>query len=136
MRKARSSFLAVVAGIMVLALSAPASGEDLFTGTWTVALTPGESAVRDGAKAFEDAMVFEETQLLTENFAFYGFSPGTYTVPQDQPQRFSATLQSNTKGKLEWNGAIAEGRISGSLVWTKPDGIVWTFAFSGAKQAQ
>ena len=107
---------------------------DTFTGTWAITLTPDNDSKSNGAKLFEDAMVFEEGQLLTENFAFYGFEPGTYIIDAETPGAFSATLASGTQGGLVWSGAAGNSQINGTLAWTKKDGKVWTFTFTGEKK--
>jgi hypothetical protein len=132
----------VCAGLMLaltLAWSGPALGQttsDAFAGTWNVTVTPDSATLQKGGMEFTDAMVFQQqetSELLTENFAYLGFNSGAYTIPADKPLEFAATMESGTKGSLAWSGAVANGLLHGTLVWTKPDGVVWTFAFSGRK---
>lgn len=125
---------AAMLGAMLTPVSPAAELPDTFAGTWTITLTPDNDSKNNGAKLFEDAMVFEEGQLLTENFAFYGFEPGTYVIDAEKPGAFSATLASGTQGGLVWTGAAGNCQINGTLAWTKKDGKVWTFTFAGQKK--
>jgi hypothetical protein len=110
-----------------------ASAPDAFVGIWHLKLTPDSDTKQDGAKEFDEALMFEDGQLTAENFACYGFSPGQYTIPEDQPTKFSAPMESNTKGKVLWTGAVQSGKLAGELVWTKKDGKVWKFTYTGNK---
>lgn len=121
--------LAFVAGLLICG-AVLADSTDPFPGVWNVTMTPNGASLNDGAKVFQDAVMFEDNTLMTENFAFYGFSPGEYTVDENN---FSATMQSGTKGTLSWTGQVSGGRLTGTLVWTKADGKVWTFTFAGSK---
>jgi len=109
---------------------------DAFAGTWQAKLTPDEASAAAGAKTFDDALIFEQNQLLTEGFAFLGFNPGAYVIPEGQTTRFTASLDSNVKGTLAWSGSVSGGTISGTLTWTKADGTVWRYTYAGTKRAE
>ncbi|MCY2950983.1 MAG: hypothetical protein NTU53_03285 [Planctomycetota bacterium] len=106
---------------------------DNFVGTWCVTVTPDSNTEHDGGKEFGDALVFDAGELLTENFAYLGFDPGAYTVPEAEPYTVSATMTSGCKGTLAWSGTISSGTMTGQLVWTKPSGVIWRFSFRGTK---
>jgi hypothetical protein len=139
----RNDRLTVLCAGLMLALTLAGSPQalgqtppDAFAGTWHVTLAPDSATVQQGGMQFTDAMVFQQgdtNQLLTENFAYLGFNAGAYTVPADQPLTFSAAMDSGTKGSLAWSGAISDGSLRGTLLWTKPDGTIWKFTFSGQK---
>ncbi|MGE5609837.1 MAG: hypothetical protein ACM359_11320 [Bacillota bacterium] len=123
---------------VLLMYTSTASGEgespaDAFAGIWHLKLVPDSDTKRDGAKEFDEAIMFEDGQLMAENFACYGFTPGEYTIPEDQPSKFSAAMESNSKGKLDWSGVVQINKLTGQLIWTKKDGKVWKFTYTGRK---
>jgi len=113
---------------------AHAAGEfDAFQGVWKVSVTPDSQTAHSGGKAFAEAMIFEDGQLMAESFAFYGFSVGLCEQVNGQAGTFRTSMSSGRKGTLVWSGELSNGTIRGSLLWTRPDGTTWTFAFSGRR---
>lgn len=129
----RFAAMAIAAASAMLALPAQVRGDDVFAGTWRVSIWPDDATKLKGAKRFEDALVFEEGQLLTENFAFYGFSPGDYTVDVSG-WGFTARMTSGSKGTLDWSGWTGGEHVWGVMTWTRPDGSVWRFMYYGGRQ--
>ena len=59
-----------------------------------------------------------------------GFDPTTYSTASTT---FSVTLQSDKHGAQAWTGQIGAGSLSGQLVWTRPDGKVSRYNFTGSR---
>lgn len=129
--------LSVCAGFLAAGLfHAPAAFCDTFEGNWNITVVPDSATVQKGGVQFADAMIFERAEsaeLLTENFAYLGFNAGPYVVTEEKPLEFTATMESGTKGRLNWTGIVSDGALRGSLTWTKPDGAVWVFSYTGQK---
>ncbi len=115
-----------------------AKGEDVdpnkqaFFGTWKLVMTPTDATARDGAKPFNEAVYFQDTEVMAEAFAAYGFVCDGYWVYAEGPA-FFGMMSSNSKGTLYWQGAACGNEISGSVVWVKNDGTVWAFTYSGKR---
>ena len=101
-------------------------------GTWKLVITPTDATVRDGGKQFKDAVCFQETEVMSEAFALYGFVCDESWVYADGAV-FSGTMSSGSKGTLYWQGSACGHEISGSVEWVKADGTVWVFTFSGTR---
>jgi len=81
----RSACLGVAVVFAWIAASWPAiacgQATDAFVETWSLTVTPDDATKGDGGKAFQEAIVFEDAQLMAENYAFYGFKPNTVQRP-------------------------------------------------------
>jgi hypothetical protein len=103
-----------------------------FFGTWKLVMTPTEASAADGAKQFNEAVYFEETEVMAEAFASYGFVCDGYWVYAEGPA-FYGMMSSGSKGTLYWEGAACGDSISGQAVWVKADGTVWVFNYTGTR---
>jgi hypothetical protein len=106
---------------------------DNFQGVWRCTLTPDSSAAQNGAKKFDEAVIFDGEEVMAENFAYYGFNPGAFAMGTTEGSTFVTAMDSGMNGKIEFSGTLSGGRLSGTLVWTKKDGRVWRFVMSGSR---
>jgi hypothetical protein len=83
-----------------------------------------------GANPFDDGFLFEGGQFSAQAYAGLGFSPETYTV--DDTGKFVAILSSPDRGSVRWAGRLNGGTIYGRITWTKPDGTVFTYTYTGS----
>jgi hypothetical protein len=44
---------------------------------------------------------------------------------------FSSAMPSDEQGTIAWAASIANGHLSGTVVWSKPDGSVYRYSLSG-----
>ena len=103
-----------------------------FFGTWKLVMVPTEATVHDGAKQFSEAVYFQDTEVMAEAFAAYGFVCDGYWVYAEGPA-FFGMMSSNTKGTRYWEGAACGNTISGHVVWVKDNGEVWVFNYTGTR---
>jgi hypothetical protein len=109
---------------------------DPFMGSWTVNLTPtGDDANKPGVKAFAETFTFTGDTFSTKTMSAQGFGGAPYQedVRAYGPATFTATQTSSTQGKLEWAGTTAGQDMTGTVVWTKPDGTVIHYDYTGNK---
>ncbi len=133
----RWSWLACPAMALSLFLTpVPALAGDVFEGAWTISFTPDNNAESAGAKAFKDAALFHNNELSFEALAMYGFNTVAYALQGDNQDVFTANMTSQTQGSLQWVGRKSGGKVSGLLVWTKPDGSTHRYTFSGGAYEQ
>jgi hypothetical protein len=122
-----------VVSLVVLGGVSIAAATNNFLGVWQVVLTPDSDTEQDGGKAFGENMIFTDDDIMSENFAFYGFFEGAVSVNSDDPNQFTATMESGQKGDIAWSGTKSGSTITGILVWTKHDGKVWRYTYRGSK---
>jgi hypothetical protein len=118
----------------MLLLTPVARADDAFAGAWQVHCTPTTSTVSLGADLFDDGFLFENGQFSASAYACMGFAPAAYTV--DSTGRFTATLTSDERGTVVWRGRAGAGSLYGSITWTKPDGSVFKYHYTGTPIVQ
>jgi hypothetical protein len=118
--------------LLAVLLSPAARANDDFAvaGGWQVTCTPNSATVTLGADAYADGFLFENGTFSAQAFAGLGFTPATYSV--DSTGKFTATLVSDDRGSVVWKGRVSTGTIHGSVTWTKPDGSVFKYYYTGA----
>jgi len=112
-------------------------GRDALIGKWTATITPDDDAHRAGEREVKDELTFKGGTFASTAFAKRGFDPGPYDeeIHPGSVGGFSA-IQNNKSGdgNIKWNGFVAAGELSGTLVWTKKDGTVLNYTFKGSKE--
>jgi hypothetical protein len=124
----------MVAVLVMLFPSPVARADDAFAGAWQVHCTPTTSTVSLGADLFDDGFLFENGQFSASAYACMGFAPAAYTI--DSTGRFTATLTSDERGTVVWRGRAGAGSLYGSITWTKPDGSVFKYHYTGTPIVQ
>lgn len=124
----------LAAGAFMLTLGWPARSDPVdarLHGLWQVTVVPNEDAARAGQQVFRDTLLFEEDSSFTaEAFGPMGFAPAAAESGSVE-QSFSCTQQNDSQGTLTWSGTSSGRSISGTMTWTKPDGTVYQYSFSG-----
>ena len=110
----------------VLATSNPASAADV-NGAWALEVQPTHDT-DPTAKRFREEVLFLEGTFSAAASAMYGFAPATYTLENGA---FNIALTSNAHGTQVWTGTRSGQVLNGTLVWTKPDGRVLRYTFTG-----
>ena len=99
--------------------------------TWKVKLEPAEG---DG-KAFEDTISFKGGKFESKALKEKGFEAAQY---EDNTTRaglggYKATLKSEKEGEAVWTGTVTATEIKGELKWTKKDGSVVNYTYTGSR---
>jgi hypothetical protein len=110
-------------------------GHDALTGKWTTTITPDDDARHAGERDIKDELVFKGGTFTSAEFAKRGFEPGTFDeeIHPGSVGGFTAIQKDKSGDNIKWNGFIAAGELSGTLVWTKKDGTVLNYTFKGSK---
>lgn len=132
----RTVALAVVILVLAAAASAPAifskdkSGAE---GVWKVKLTPDADAAAKGEKESDDTLVLKSGKFHSTGCDAYGFGPTSYKV---EGNHFMADTESKKEGKIHWHGEVGGDTVSGQMTWTKTDGNVVNYTFSGTRSGE
>jgi hypothetical protein len=124
--------------LLVAAHPAPTPlGHDALIGSWSTTITPDDDARHAGERDIKDKLIFKGGTFSSTEFAKRGFDPGPYDEEIHPGSVGGFTAVQNAKaagdGNLKWNGFVAAGELSGTLVWTKKDGTVLNYTFKGSK---
>lgn len=77
-------------------------------------------AFEDGAKVFEDQLVFKDGAFSSEACRKFGFTPSPYYVRIEGNQiQFLAETVSPTHGVMVWKGTVNGDELEGGFRWTK-----------------
>jgi hypothetical protein len=109
---------------------------DPWPGKWNITVTPGaDSQNTAGVVKFEETLTFTISQMSVKTLADKGFAAADYTedVGAYSPAKFACTQKSDKEGKLEWSGFTTGQDLTGNLTWTKADGTVVHYDFTGNK---
>ena len=134
MKMKKSAWLAI---FVILASTAALAGHQIapLDGTsWKVEVKPDSMAKDKGAEEFKPTMTFADGKLtLTE--AKGAFDPAPYLVQETGKKEltFKAEQTGSGEGTSVWTGTVSGDNIEGKRIWTKANGEVWTYTFSGKK---
>ncbi len=127
----RNSVLAL--GVMC-ASSALCLANDPFVGAWRVTATPNAAGATAGSDTFGEEVLFHNGQFSAGALAMLGFQETQYTTETvDGVTTFSATLTSTDRGTLVWTGHLDGRTLTGSIVWTRPDGELTRYVITGSR---
>ena len=126
--------------VLVGVIAAGARWKQPFEGTrWKVTVTPDSDAANAGQKEFADVLVFKGGKFISETCVKYGFEPVEYNEEMS-PGGFTATFtaepKSEKEGTAKWRGTIAASDMRGEMTWTKKDGTVLGYTFSGERMPE
>jgi hypothetical protein len=134
MRSNAAKLVAVLAIVLLGSSMSRARMSDPFEGNWKITATP------DGAdgKAFDDVLNFNGGKLTSTQMQKNGFKTTAYD--DDTRGRTTATFTAEAKsdkgGTMKWNGTITGPEIRGDLEWTKPDGKVIHYSYTGERSGK
>jgi hypothetical protein len=85
----------------------------------------GSLTEEGSAKApIEETLTFENGEFTSEACIRYGFGTAPYKVTREGDKiTWSAVVSSSESngGKAEWSGTVVGGKLTGRMIWTKPD---------------
>jgi len=104
---------------------------DPYPGTWNITLSPSDT----GGKQFDEVLTFANNQLSAKVMATHGFGPAPYDedIRGLGQSKFSCKQTSDTEGKIDWQGYTTGQDLTGTMTWTKKDGSVVHYDFTGSK---
>ncbi len=133
----RAMFRAAVSFLALVALASPAlarkPARSPEQGTWKIKVTPDADAAARGEKQTEDTLVIEQGIFRSTAWDSYGFPPTPYTL---QGTTFTTDPASRQAGKVHWSGIVTGDAVAGRMVWTRKDGSVFSYTFSGSRAPQ
>lgn len=128
-----------VPGVLILAVAvtlastaATAKGKSGAEGVWNVKITPDANASAKGEKESDDSLILKSGKFHSTGCDPFGFGPAPYRT---EDNHFMADTQSPKEGRIHWHGEVAGDSVSGQMTWTKPDGSVLNYTFTGARSA-
>jgi hypothetical protein len=129
--------IAVLSLILLAAFPVPAMARDAFAGAWKIEVTPDEDSRSAGSKEFKDTLTFKGNQVTSTTLAAKGFAAMLYE--EDTRGGIVATFKAEGKSKkgegaVVWTGTSSGGQIKGELTWTKDDGKVLKYEFTGERK--
>ena len=104
--------------------------------SWKVDVEPDGMAKEKGEKQFKETLTFADGNVSL-SAPKVGFEASPYSVLKsgENPKDFTfkAERASVGEGSSVWTGTVHENNLKGKLIWTKNDGTVLTYTFSGNK---
>jgi len=81
-----------------------------------------------------DTLKFEAGQFTSVECVPYGFTPSPYESKRDGDKVTWTAVQTNSKGeKMEWQGALAVDKMTGSYIYTDQKGKTSTKKWTAKK---
>jgi hypothetical protein len=99
-------------------------------GTWTVKVTPDAASAAKGEKEFDDTLVLHKGKFRSSACEAYGFGEAAYRV---EGNHWMADGASPKEGRNHWHGELTGGTVDGEMTWTKLDGSVLNYTFTGSR---
>ena len=87
---------------------------------------------------FDDVLTFKNGVFTSQSLAKKGFKPVQFDEDMRKfgPATFTANQRSDSGDTAKWTGTVAATSITGDLVWTKKDGTVLNYSYSGERSDQ
>jgi hypothetical protein len=90
-----------------------------------------KAAGKDKAEA--DTLIFAKGTFRSTGCDPYGFPASAYRARVNGKRIvFDCTATSPQEGVMEWSGAVTEGKLEGTAVWTKKDQKPVAYVFEGS----
>ena len=106
----------------------------LANSTWRITLNPTKASGKLGEKTYSDSLSFAEKQLSSSMSGQLSFTSAPYTITQDGATwQYKAISKSETNGNRRWVVEVNGDNLSGKMTWTKVDGTVLKYKFTGMR---
>jgi hypothetical protein len=99
-------------------------------GTWKVTVVPDAEASAKGEREFDDTLILSKGKLKSTAGVPYGFGEVPYRT---EAGTIMAEMSSPKEGTNHWHAEVGGDTIAGKMTWTKSDGTVLHYSFSGAR---
>jgi hypothetical protein len=84
-----------------------------------------------------DVMRFEKGRFTSSECASYGFAPAPYLEKAAKDGTTWTASQRNSDGeRARWTGRLEGDRMSGELIWERPDGLTRRYRFSARQDSE
>ena len=127
-------------GVLVLVLTAALAGaapggkgKAGEQGTWKVTVTPDAAAAAKEEKEFDDTLILHKGKFRSTACDAYGFGEAPYRV---EGSHWMSDAESKKEGKNHWHGEVEGDTVTGQLTWTKTDGSVMNYTFTGTRAGE
>jgi len=134
----RNALLAL--GFLILALAVTSSGTSLAArekvgeeGTWKVKVTPDAASAAKGGEEFEDTLVLRKGKFRSTTGETAGFGEASYRV---EGHHWLSDAASKTEGRKHWHGEVSGDSVEGEMTWTRGDGAVLNYVFTGNRTGE
>src|SRR5262245_43633809 len=105
----------------------PGATED---GTWKVKVVPDSEAAAKGESEFDDTLLLGKGRFKSTACIPYGFGEVPY---RSEAGTIMAEMTSAKEGSNHWHAEVNGDTISGKMTWTKSDGTVLRYSFTGTR---
>lgn len=128
-------------GLLVLVLAVAFSGPALaakkkkvdMEGTWNVKVTPDAATAASGEKEFDDSLVLHKGKFRSSAGEPKGFEQASYRLEENH---WMADATSREEGRRHWHGEVTGDSVEGQMTWTRPNGAVLNYTFTGSRVAK
>ncbi len=122
----------VIAALAFLALPRFANAETEtnlgFDGNYALHFTPDAATIQSGAKEFDDTAIVEGDVINFEVFCPMGFAPTVSSIDL-VGSMMTMTTTSVARGTIVSKFQFVNGKVKGTMVWTREDGRIWNFSY-------
>jgi len=124
--------------ILVLAVASPgaalaARGKAGEEGTWKVKVTPDAASAAKGEKEFDDTLVLRKGKFRSTACEAHGFGEAPYRV---EGSHWMSDAGSRKEGRNHWHGEVTGDSVEGQMTWTRADGSVLNYTFTGSRAGE
>ena len=106
------------------------STQPTLAGVWQVLATPIESSLEQGATESLQTLHFDGSMVEIRGPLGGDFPPAEFETAGPD---FRMILRQQKLGTLLWTGQMEDGWIEGWVRWTRKDGTILTYRFSGQR---
>jgi hypothetical protein len=99
-----------------------------FDGNYALHFTPDAAAIQTGALVFDDTAVVEGDVINLEVFCPMGFAPTVSSIDM-VGSMMTMTTASVARGTIVSKFQFVNGKVKGTMVWTREDGRIWNFSY-------
>jgi hypothetical protein len=102
-------------------------------GTWKVKVVPDAEASAKGESEFDDTLILGKGKFKSTAWVPYGFPEVPYRT---EAGTVMAEMSSAKEGSGHWHAEVSGDAITGKMTWTKADGTVMHYSFTGMRAGQ
>jgi len=102
-------------------------------GTWKVKLTPDAASLAKGGQEFEDTLILRKGKFRSTAGEAEGFGEGPCRV---DGSHWLSDVVSKAGGSRHWHGELNADQVEGEMTWTRADGAVLNYTFTGNRTGE